>query len=90
MGGLYGKITMRQFSLIDFPADLEGKKFVGPGRKFSPAFSLLLFSFHSQTEENSVFHLIFLLIFSIILKFHPTKHSVEGCNTPTLQIVAPN
>ena len=68
---------MRQFSLIDFPLDLGGKKFVGSGRKFSPGFPLLLYSSHSQTEENSVFHPIFLLIFSILPKFHPTKHSVK-------------
>ena len=58
------------------------EKIFGPGRKnFLPDFPLHLFSSHSQTEENSIFHSIFLLTFSILPKFHPTKHNVKETDT---------
>ena len=44
---------------------------------FSMVLHSPLFSSYSQTEENSVFHSIFLLTFSIPRKFHPTKYSVN-------------
>ena len=44
---------------------------------FSMVLHSPLFSSYSQTEENSVFHSIFLLTFSIPPKIHPTKHSVR-------------
>ena len=77
MGGHYGKTALRQFSLIAFPPDLGGKKLWAQGENFLPGFPLPLFSSYSQTEENSVFHSIFLLTFSIPPKMHPTKHSAS-------------
>ena len=45
MDGYYGKITMREFSLIDFPLDLGGKFLWARERKVSPGFSTpLIFS----------------------------------------------
>ena len=75
--GHYGKSAMRKFSLMAFPPDLGGKNLWARERKFSPGFPPFLFSLYSQTEENSVFYPIFLPIFSILPKFHPTKHSVR-------------
>ena len=50
----------------------------GPGREnFILGFSPFLFSFYSQTVENTFIPLIFLHMFSILPKFHPTKHSVK-------------
>ena len=45
MDGYYGKITMREFSLIDFPPDLGGKFLWAREIKVSPGFSTpLIFS----------------------------------------------
>ena len=81
--GHFCKGVMRQFSLLAFPPDLRGKNLWGRERKFSPDFSPLLFSFYSQIEKNSFFYPIFLLIFFILPKFHPTKHSVLPQFHPT-------
>ena len=75
--GHFCKSAMRQFSLLAFPPDLGGKNLWARKKKFSPGFPPLLFFFYSQIEENSVFYHIFLLIFSILPKFHPNKHSVK-------------
>ena len=56
-----------QFSLIPFPPNLGGKILWAQGENFLPGFPLPLFSLHCQTVENSVFHSIFLFIFSIPL-----------------------
>ena len=77
LGGHYGKTTLRQFSLIAFPPNLEGKNLWAQGENFLPDFPLPLFSPYFQTEENLVFHSIFLLTFSIPPNIHPTKHSVR-------------
>ena len=48
-GRVYGKITMRQFSVIDFPTDLEGIKFVGQEKIFSCfSTSLIFFPFPNR------------------------------------------
>ena len=77
LGRHYGKTTLRQFSLIAFPPNLEGKNLWAQGENFLPDFPLPLFSPYFQTEENLVFHSIFLLTFSIPPNIHPTKHSVR-------------
>ena len=62
---------------IAFPPNLGGKNLWAQEENFLPNFSLPLFSSYSQTEENLVFHSIFLLTFSIPPNIHPTKHSVR-------------
>ena len=63
------------------------EKICGPGREnFLPGFPPFLFSLYSQTEENSVFYPIFLPIFSILPKFHPTKNSVRGTHFLTREL----
>ena len=76
-GGHYRKTALVQFSPIAFPPDLGGKNLWAQGENFLPGLPLSLFSFYSQTEENSVFHSIFLLTFSSPTKIHPTKHSIR-------------
>ena len=54
------------------------EKICGPGREnFLSGFPSSLFSLVCQTVENTVFHSIFLPMFSILPKFIPTKHSVR-------------
>ena len=69
--------TVREFSLHNFPPDLGGKKLVGSEENFLPGFPSSLFSFASQTMENTVFHIIFHPLFSIVPIIPPTKHSVS-------------
>ena len=66
-----------QFSLIAFPPNLGGKILWAQGENFLPGFPLPLFSPHCQTVENSVFHSVFLPIFSIPPKIYPIKHNVK-------------
>ena len=81
MKGWWESITVKLhwgsfLSLLFLP--IWEEKICGPGREnFLPGFPLPLFSSHSQTEENSVFHPIFFLTFSILPKFHPTKYNVK-------------
>ena len=50
----------------------------GPRREnFLPGFLSSAFSFFCQTVENTVFHPIFIPLFSILTIFIPTKHSVS-------------
>ena len=44
---------------------------------FSSYFLSLLFSLLKQTVENAIFHHIFLSLFSILLIFTPTKHTLR-------------
>ena len=87
MKGWWEDITIKLhwgsfLSLLFIP--IWEEKICGPERKnFLPDFPLHLFSSHSQTEENSIFHSIFLLTFSILPKFHPTKHNVKETDTHT-------
>ena len=76
MGYLCKSVVIALFS----PAFLmiwEDKK-CGPWREnFLPGFLSSPFSFPNQTVENSVFHPIFLPLFSILPVFTPTKHSLS-------------
>ena len=78
--GITVKLQWGSFpSLLFLP--IWEEKFCGPEREnFLPGIPLLLFSSRSQTEENPFFYPIFLLIFSIPPKIHPTKHSVREEN----------
>ena len=54
------------------------EKICGPVREnFLPGFPSSLFSLVCQTVENTVFHSIFLPMFSILPKFTQTKHNVK-------------
>ena len=75
--GQSSKGIVRTFSLHSFPPDLGGKKLVGPEENFLLSFPSSLFSFGSQTVENTVFHTIFHPLFSILPIIPPTKHSVS-------------
>ena len=77
MRGHSSKIAGTQFSSLAFPPKSGGKKLWARERNFSPKFSTLLFSIQCQTEENPLFHPIFLPIFFTLLKIHPTKYSVR-------------
>ena len=77
MRGHSSKIAGTQFSSLAFPPKSGGKKLWAQERNFSPGFSTLLFCIQCQTEENPLFHPMFLPIFSTILKIHPTKHRVR-------------
>lgn len=60
-----------------FSPKLGGYKKVGLEGKFPPYFLSLLFSLLNQTVKNVIFHPIFLFLFSILLVFTQTKHTLK-------------
>ena len=75
--GICVKVVWQHFSLQLFLPIGEDKKY-GPGReKFLPSFLSSQFSFSNQTVKNSVFHPIFLPLFSILPIFTQTKHNLK-------------
>ena len=75
--GHYGKRQLRALFSHSFSSQFGRMKFVGPGENFFLGFSSSIFSSLCQIVENTIFHPIFLPMFSILPKFIPTKHSVR-------------
>ena len=74
--GIMVKVSREHFLFRLFLLIWE-EKICGLGREnFLPDFPSSLFSLVCQIVENTVFPYIFLLMFSILPKFTPTKHSV--------------
>ena len=75
--GISVKVLSQHFPLQIFLPIWEDEN-CGPGREnFLPGFPSSPFSLLCQTVENTVFHPIFLPMFSILSIFTPTKHSVR-------------
>ena len=73
--GYFGKSAFTALSLQIFLLIWEDEN-CGPGREnFLPGFPSSPFSLLCQTVKNTVFHPIFLPMFSILSIFTPTKHS---------------
>ena len=70
------KMLWHHFSLL-FSSRFERIKNVGPREIFLPDFLSSPFSFPNQIVEYSVFHPIFLPLFSILPIFNPTKQSLK-------------
>ena len=75
--GISVKVLSQHFPLQIFLLIWEDEN-CGPRREnFLPGFPSSPFSLLCQTVENTVFHPIFLPMFSILSIFTPTKHSVK-------------
>ena len=76
--GICIKCISQHFSLPIFLSIWEDKKSGSERENFLSCFLSLLFSFLNQIVENNIFHSIFLFfLFSILLVFTPTKHTLR-------------